>query len=323
MYPFKELILIIINLNSGSKKNNDSILEKNILPLFKEDYDHHIIYTTKITNYLSEYVKKNKLHLVNIKKCIILGGDGTIFDYIQFISKTDAYDIFYHIPISIIPCGSGNAIAKNLGINNIQEGLDCIFNDDYQYLRLNKIIHNQNVYKTLLGVSSGLIASIDIGTEHLRSLNSYRFYYGISKSIVKINTFSATLEMIPYLNNPDNNKCSVSGSFSMFYATQLPWISNDFIISPETQLNNDYIDIIYIVNHQLSIKQRLQLFYYFQQGTHLENLDFITIKRVKSYYLQFNLEPKPEYLTIDGESITINDINCLTSDEQLKFSIKI
>lgn len=291
--------LIIINTNSGNQQS-EKVLNNYVLPyLNHKNLSFQIIYTQKNKKEIYDFKNNSSIKIFN--KFIILGGDGTVFDFIQNILTTKTYELL-NIPIIIIPCGSGNALAKNIGINTIQDGINSIFSEKKIKTYLSNIIQNNKRYYSFLGLAWGLIPSIDIETENLRWMSNYRFYYGILKNIISLRSVTGKVIFNSY---PDQKEEIVEGNFSLFCAMQLPWISNDFLIIPDKDLESKYFSVIYIVDKQLSLTERLKLFYYFQRGEHLDNLDFIVHKKVISYKI---IPDNNSLITCDGELLENNEL---------------
>lgn len=100
--------LIIVNPYSG----NGNPLK--ILPVVKNIFDKN-----KINYYSIVSSNKNELSFLiedgikrGFKKILALGGDGTLNELLQYVVDQDE-----SISMGILPAGSGNDMAKNLGFN--------------------------------------------------------------------------------------------------------------------------------------------------------------------------------------------------------------
>src|SRR5574344_1295889 len=101
----KDKILFIINPISGvgKQKTVENALETT---LDKERYDYKIVYT--------EYAHHStaislKAALLGYDVVVAVGGDGSINDCVRGLIDTN-------VTLGIIPCGSGNGLARNLKI---------------------------------------------------------------------------------------------------------------------------------------------------------------------------------------------------------------
>lgn len=114
--PNSEKIVFIINPKSGRKsiKNIEELIGQH---LNKQMYKPEIIYTQyagNATELVKDYWKSG------IKKFVAVGGDGTVNELASALIKTDAV-------MGILPKGSGNGLARSLGIPmDIVRAIKCL-----------------------------------------------------------------------------------------------------------------------------------------------------------------------------------------------------
>ena len=136
-----------------------------------------------------------------------------------------------------------------------------------------------------------MISDIDIGTEYLRWMGELRFFIGILKFIFFPKTVSGTLK----LYDADN----ITGDFTLFCASNVPWISSDFKMTPLAKLDDKYIDVIFILN-KLNFFDKIGLLINCLKGTHLKNCKYIHHHKVEKYSLTPNDINNPtSYLVCD------------------------
>ena len=289
------MILVIVNNLSGNRKSLE-FYNKKIKPyLDLNKYSYETIDSDNnyfITPYACTALEKYSIY-------IIIGGDGTLNYY---INNKQLYNTNQNI--LCVPMGSGNGLAKNLGINT--KNIFSVFEDknikrinlqEIQYESSNLI--NSPKY-SFLYITWGLISDIDIDTEFLRCIGDLRFYYGIIKFLILGNVYYGKLTYI----DDHNEYNEVEGEFSLFCSGSLKWISNDFNMIPCADEN--FINIIYI-NKNISFFQRCKLLYQLLNETHILNCEFIKYKRVKSYTLEkYDNISKFVY---DGELLNTKKIN--------------
>ena len=112
----KKKILFIVNPISGTnnKKNIVSAIDKY---LDKEKFDHSVVYT-EYAGHATELALEAAESGVNI--VVAVGGDGTINEVARSVVQTSA-------ALGIIPCGSGNGLARHLQIPlNVKRNIDII-----------------------------------------------------------------------------------------------------------------------------------------------------------------------------------------------------
>jgi sphingosine kinase len=302
-------ILVIINPKSG--KGNSKYIYYNIIK-------PNIIY-----NNISEIITKypNQLEIIikyydfsNINKILLVGGDGIIHEYLQgiFNRKDKSYDI----PLGIIPTGSGNGIATNLDIKDINKAIN-VFNNETNLVPINiqKINYNNTSNYSFLYNTWTMISDIDIETEFLRYFGEYRYYFGILKFIFKNKYVKGNLKF----TDENNIKKEIFGNFSLFCAGCLPWISSDFKIIPNANSNDNFIYIIYIIDYHLSLCERMQLFFHCLNGNHIEKCDYIKFIKVKEFTLEEIDNINNSYFVCDGENLKTKKINVKNTNLKINF----
>ena len=256
-------------------------------------------------------------NIKNIKNIILIGGDGLIHEVAQGLIDINVYDKL----IYIIPSGSGNGLAKSLNINSICDGVKCILNIDNNKLKyikqvdLFEMIYNDKKEYSLLSQTWGMISDIDIGTEWLRWIGELRFFWGIFKFLFK-NTPNKGI--INYkLDNTDYK--SIEGDFTLFCASNVKWISSDFKMLPDANMNDQLIDIIYIVNYAMSFFEKILLLYYCLNGEHINKCKFINYIRTSEYTLTEIESKYNSNIVCDGENIYSKKIHIEKTNKQLLF----
>jgi diacylglycerol kinase (ATP) len=102
----KEKIVFIVNPISGGRNKSgfEAMVNKN---LNLEKFEPTIYYTEK-AGHASELTKEALRQ--NVKKIVAVGGDGTVNEVAKMLTNSDAI-------LGIIPFGSGNGLARHMGIS--------------------------------------------------------------------------------------------------------------------------------------------------------------------------------------------------------------
>ena len=113
-------LLFIINPISGGKEKHD--WEAAIRNYFKEKPEQMEFYL--LTGKDDKRSIQHHLDIIRPDKAIAVGGDGTIKMMAEILKETPT-------PLGIIPAGSANGMAKELGIPlNIEAALDIILHGE-------------------------------------------------------------------------------------------------------------------------------------------------------------------------------------------------
>jgi len=109
-------IIFIINPNSGKQQIDD---------ILKQIKSYKIELKYFITNSYEEFVQFLDKNIEKYKVVVIVGGDGTINSAVGYLYK------FPEIKMAIIPTGSGNGFARELGFNKktVKSLIDDILNN--------------------------------------------------------------------------------------------------------------------------------------------------------------------------------------------------
>uniref|UniRef100_A0A1B6DK62 sphingosine kinase n=2 Tax=Clastoptera arizonana TaxID=38151 RepID=A0A1B6DK62_9HEMI len=196
-------ILVILNPKSGVGKARD-VFQSKVVPILTEadvEYDLHV---TKHAQDAREQVR-----IQNIYKygggIVVLGGDGILYEVINgLMERPDWEKALEKMKLGIIPCGSGNGLAKaiNFAYNephdqnpvlistlNVAKGFSTPMD-------LVRIQSNSQVVYSFLSVGWGFLSDVDIESERLRALGSPRFTLWSMARLIGLRTYQGRLSFI-------------------------------------------------------------------------------------------------------------------------------
>lgn len=105
-------VLIILNPKSGSGKARETFQQR-VAPIFVEAEIPYDLHVTKYANYAREFVRNKDIFAW--KYIVVVGGDGIFFEVINGLFERPDWDrVLDDIGIGIIPCGSGNGLARTI-----------------------------------------------------------------------------------------------------------------------------------------------------------------------------------------------------------------
>ncbi len=126
----KKNIIFIVNPISGTskKKGFDKIVEKNI---DAQRFDYTIVYT-EYAGHAAKIAAESAAKGIDI--CVAVGGDGTVNEVARSLVGTNT-------ALGIVPCGSGNGLARHLCLPMSMKGALTIINqgqtDQFDYGTIN------------------------------------------------------------------------------------------------------------------------------------------------------------------------------------------
>lgn len=105
-------VLILVNPKSGSGKARETFQQR-VAPIFVEAEIPFELHVTKHANYAREFVRSKDIYAY--KYIVVVGGDGLYFEVINgMFERVDWERAIGEICIGIIPCGSGNGLARSI-----------------------------------------------------------------------------------------------------------------------------------------------------------------------------------------------------------------
>jgi len=312
----EKMYLFVINPVSGSGKAH-KLFNNKISPTIKKSFHSFYEIVTENKTSVETYLKNTAIIFDAI---ISVGGDGTTFDILQAMKKLNI-----HIPLAIIPSGSGNGLSKSL---------TCLFNEkkpcntyDYIYHLFKGTVRKIDTtrcytttcsYWSILGQSWGLPSDIDIKSEYMRWLGSSRYTIQAIIEFYRMKTYCGTIKYLPkskenlqlveeegvYVLDKYPNKCElIHSNFTMLWACQAPYMSDDAYIAPDANMGDKTIYLVIIDGKsEISRYQLIKLFMSLSSGTHVNN-PHIKIIPVVAYSIVTSQTNHTDHsiITIDGE----------------------
>ncbi|KAF8121953.1 ATP-NAD kinase-like domain-containing protein [Boletus edulis] len=132
---------------------------------------------------------------------VVVSGDGLIHEVFNGLAKHATPDKAFCIPVAPIPAGSGNGLSLN--ILGLLDGLDpCaaalnVLKGTGQPMKVDLFSFTQGNQRRISFMSQtvGLMADVDIETEHLRWMGDLRFVWGFLRGVVTRKTCKMELSM--------------------------------------------------------------------------------------------------------------------------------
>ena len=228
-------VLLIVNPISGKKA------AKKILPIVVSEFEKNQ-FQIKIVE--SEY----KGHIENILNtysiedyyfCCIIGGDGSFHEAVNGLMKRSDN---LKVPLCLVPAGTGNSLARDLGILDLKIAINSIINGKKLSVDISKIdCDNQRIY-TFNIAGWGMVATIGINAERFRWLGISRYTILSIFEIIFKKTNSAN---IVYYDK-DNKKHELNDNFMFAVLCNTIHTGKGMKIAPKAKLNDGLIDLVLI-----------------------------------------------------------------------------
>ncbi|XP_030380702.1 sphingosine kinase 1 [Scaptodrosophila lebanonensis] len=206
-------LLILLNPKSGSGKGRE-LFQKQVVPLLREAEIQYELHITTHAQHAQELVRTRKDLLERFSGIIVASGDGLFYEVLNgLMERMDWRRACKELPLGIIPCGSGNGLAKSVAHHCnepyepkpiLNSTLTCIAGraTPMDVVRVELAQRNKHFVKySFLSVGWGLIADIDIESERLRSIGAQRFTLWAIRRLITLRTYHGKLYYLPISKN--------------------------------------------------------------------------------------------------------------------------
>ncbi|XP_053674349.1 sphingosine kinase 1-like, partial [Anopheles nili] len=203
-------MLIILNPKSGSGKARE-MFHQRVAPVFTEaeiPYDLHI---TKKSDWAREFVRVRDVYLW--RGIVVIGGDGIFFEVLNgLFEREDWQTAIDELPIGIVPCGSGNGLAKTVSFlyeepfetKPVLASALMVVKGRHSMLDVVRVETRSNIMFSFLSVGWGLISDIDIESERLRAIGGQRFTVWSVHRLISLRTYQGKVSYLPALVSQTN-----------------------------------------------------------------------------------------------------------------------
>jgi len=279
MIEGKKKIIFVVNPKAGITPKSKVIIELltgNIMPSAR--FIPEVVFTERAghaTQLTKEALEKGADIIV------ALGGDGTINEVASALVGTD-------IPMGILPAGSGNGLARCLGISmNYVLALRTIIRGNTKLMDVAFV--NDQMFTSIAGIGFDAFVARKFAESAIRGmlsylkiiLNEFRHYKPVKYSLtIDSKTIEKQALMIVFAN---------SNQFG--FNTR---------IAPEAKVDDGFLDICVI--HKMPVSKLLKVGYHSMRGT-LDRTGFAEYYRGKEISINDIQDP---LMNIDGEPKIVN-----------------
>ncbi|KAJ7063337.1 ATP-NAD kinase-like domain-containing protein [Mycena amicta] len=177
---------VFINPHSGTKKAV-GIFNKTIEPILRSaQCSLDVIHTTR-RGHAFDIAKS--LALAEYDAIVVVSGDGLIHEILNGLAHHEQPIKALSLPLAPIPTGTGNGLSLNL--LGFEDGFDVcaaslnVVKGLPMKVDLFSVIQNGKRTISFMSMALGLMADLDIGTEHLRWMGEARFTYGFLRGLIR------------------------------------------------------------------------------------------------------------------------------------------
>ncbi|KAI7976983.1 hypothetical protein EIK77_002493, partial [Talaromyces pinophilus] len=185
---------VLINPNSGPGSAM-RIWKNEVKPIF--DAGRMELHVVNLTHGGQATELAEKIDLGKYDTIIACSGDGTLHEIFNGLgNRPDAGYALASMPVSHIPCGSGNAFSCNLyGSHRASVAALAIVKGIVAPIDLVSVTYGERRILSFLSQTVGITAESDLDTEHLRWMGSARFEFGVITRVFKQTCYPCDLAL--------------------------------------------------------------------------------------------------------------------------------
>jgi diacylglycerol kinase (ATP) len=274
----KQRIRFIINPISGVGKKNElpSIIDQN---LDHNKFSFDIAYT-EYKEHAKEIAKIASEEGIDIV-CAV-GGDGSVHEVGTVLIGTKT-------KMAIIPCGSGNGLARHLGIPvDIAKAVQCINND--QSIQMDTVKVNERPFLGIGGYGFDALIAKKFDAYHKRGLWSYVKL--ILREFWKYNPINVSVDMNGEVKTLPVVLCTIANSSEF---------GNGFVVSPNSDVTDGKIEMVILKPFSIWSAPSI-IYHFFKRTAHKSRFsEIVSFQNAQIKMKQNNLAH------YDGEPMTVKN----------------
>ncbi|WAH37505.1 diacylglycerol/lipid kinase family protein [Alicyclobacillus dauci] len=237
--------------------------------------------------------------LSGCKQIIVVGGDGTVNEVVNGVIGSD-------VSIGILPFGTGNDLARSLGIPKSDDQLLNLLCKPKE-LDLNVAHINERYFVMAAGLGfDGLVANYINSHFNIKKLGAFGYFCSALKILATFKPFEVQVSVDGYPLQIFNTWMLATGN--------CPYYGGGMRLFPTAQCNDDLLDICVVSN--LEKLKFLQVFPTVYSGRHVELQQYITMMRGKSIEIKTS---ESMVAHADGELMITSALRINVSEYRLRF----
>ncbi|MBN2780858.1 MAG: diacylglycerol kinase family lipid kinase [Candidatus Marinimicrobia bacterium] len=294
-------IQLIYNPNAGGGRG--AKLSTIIIDLLRSKGHQVVEYRTLYRNHATEIAKHLDLNSCDALVCA--GGDGTLYEVLNGIMLNSSTET--RPPFGLIPVGTGNSFAQDLGMRHWRDGISAILEGKTRQVDLMEFRTEGEAYHSISSIGFGLPTDVCVRG------NKYKKIAGKSAY-----TVSALVEILRF--KPFHTKLVADGELHEFEGALVNFSNSRIFggnmkISPDSLIDDGLIEAVVLENCTRS--EILKAFPTIYSGEHLKN------PHVKVYQgKHFKVETFPEKIcNPEGEIFGVTPLEIDVMPKEVEFFV--
>ncbi|CAN6219241.1 unnamed protein product [Urochloa humidicola] len=192
-------LFIIVN-PYGGKRSGQSIFQNEVLPLIEAA---GILYTVQETKHrLHAQEIAHSLDLRKYDGIVCVSGDGIMVEVVNGFLQREDWETAIKVPLGIIPAGTGNGMAKSLlhaagEPFSISNAVFAIIRGHKRALDVTSVVQGKTTFFSVLMLTWGLVADVDIESEKYRWMGSARLEFYFLLRVMNLRRYNGRVLFVP------------------------------------------------------------------------------------------------------------------------------
>lgn len=234
---------------------------------------------------------------------VAAGGDGTLFEVLNGLY---AHNAPVRLPLGIVPVGTGNAFARDLGLmpGDWKKAVTIIRKGSLRSVDVGRVRNEQETFYFLNIIGAGL------PVDAMQTAEKLKF---IGRAAYSIATLYRAIQLKSYPFHIEINGKNIEQDSMFVEVSNTRYTGTSFLIAPQAAIDDGLLDVTLV--RRLSRARLLRLFPTIYRGHHVEYEEVVTLKAREIRIM----EPRNLRLAPDGEfrGSTPATITCLERDLQI------
>jgi len=266
-------VLVIVNPVAGGRGRADGILKRfrAVFQRLAPDQELCVLHTNS-QGHAQRWVASQEL-TPDVHTIISIGGDGTMSEIVNGIcSRKDSSEVLRNVALAIVPSGSGNGLAKCLGLDptDIEKAATIAVRRRLRELNMFTVRQGQSIRFCFSFMALGFIADCDFESEAFRILGHLRFYVALIVRILFPRQYPIRFKAHTASGGDQGAGETFELSMPMLgvMASNIPYITSDFMSAPDARLDDGMLHIFWASGF-MSRWETLQMLLRADSGGHL------------------------------------------------------
>jgi diacylglycerol kinase (ATP) len=271
-------ILLIANPTSGSPWRGREQAQAVMELALEAEVDLRL---TERAGHATQIARETEL--VGYDAICVQGGDGTLHEVVSgLLQRREPANI----PLGLIPSGTGNSVARSLGLTSPGESVRCIEAGQTRPLDVIRVAAGGETHYclNLIGWAAG--QAITATAERLRWLGSRRYAAAALAHVLRARPQRARISI---------DSTVLEDEFLLVLASNTKYVGSGMLAAPRAEIDDGLMDLVLV--RRASRWRMLELLRRVHDGSHLEMAE-VEYHQARCLAIE---TPSPEPLNLDGE----------------------